>query len=140
MKNTNLLNKYKFYKSQKEMLDASALCDNPFYFKHGNTKFAFAKNFDDFFNVYKNNLGLSIYELIPFQGKIPLYLDIEYYANKINDEPLEAFLQLFSKFVTSKLPTYFTENIKKEDWKISKATREKVIGDSTYIYHSFWLL
>ena len=85
MKNTNLLNKYKFYKSQKEMLDASALCDNPFYFKHGNTKFAFAKNFDDFFNVYKNNLGLSIYELIPFQGKLPLYLDIEYYANKINE-------------------------------------------------------
>ena len=94
----NLLNKYTFYKSQKEMLNASALCDNPFYFKHGNIKFSFADTLDSFFEIYKNNLGLSIYELIPFQGKIPLYLDIEYYTNKVNDQPLEITHLLYRKY------------------------------------------
>ena len=82
----------------------------------------------------KNVKGKPMYELIPFKGKLPLYLDCEWYTDKEEPEVIDSLLSKFEEWWSSV-----------SDVKISKitkliGTREKVIDERVYIKNSWHLI
>lgn len=76
------------------------------------------------------------YELIPESGKLPLYLDLEWYSNKNEPDILNLFLIDLEEFLRLYLPD------KTLDIKIIKlcGTREKEIEESIYIKNSYHVI
>ena len=128
------------FTKQDSVIIASKQYHNSYIFKNGMARFCFLDSFDTFINKYiLEPVGSkSFYELIPFSGKLPLYLDIEYSNDTETKKPLLSFIELFKLFMDDKFPNKNDQAY--PDWKISMATRKKVFEEKLYWYHSFHLV
>ena len=127
------------YYKKDTMVTDSRIHKNPMYFKNGMTRFCFAGNWDEFYDNWQSNYkGSKLYELIPLEGKLPLYMDIEYTGPEETSEPVDALKQLFLNFVAEKTPNYKLN--KEEPFYEMVATRKKTHNERIYWYHSYHLI
>ena len=122
-----------------ELMDYQSNKPDCYIYKEGMYKWCAIKNWAKFIHYYdrlckSSSCTQKLYELIPLTGKLPFYMDIEYYTNEENTEPLEALLMLFEEFTKKHHHQLLDEEL---DWKITKATRTKTVEDKIYWYHSF---
>ena len=124
---------------QKAMRNASG--DGDFLFTHKFDRLfcpsisAFLSNF-----AWKKDSDLPICELVRFEGKLPLYLDIEWvWSNAENIQPLISFAWLFQKYIGLKpLNSY---DFLLENFAITKGTRlkeDKSLLKYKHSYHLIW--
>jgi hypothetical protein len=148
------LNTFRGWNNQKSMLLHRE--EGNFTFKVTNYQFHLADSLDAFLKKYIKfiNAGLNdeLYELVPFkrEGGLPLYFDIEWESYKeFEIEPLIDFGYCFREYCNARYPKTF--NFKKplnelksqfifENFAVTKATREKTVGNKKCFKHSYHLI